>query len=168
MIPGKRLPRSLREELHQLLRGAGAASIARFSLTRRDGGLPVRVLLTFRLTLTAPRVVPISCSPYCAPGNQNDLPNTSPGPQHVTIFRGHTRAEERRLKTKVQKALVSAEDELDIALHVEEENLFEQETHVGIEASVEMPIGKIQDLPQPPTTQEKVRRSPFRKAFEKS
>ena len=39
---------------------------------------------------------------------------------------------------------------------------------MDIEASVEMPTGKIQDLPPPPTTQEKVRRSPFRKAFEHS
>ena len=31
-----------------------------------------------------------------------------------------------------------------------------------------MPIGKMQDLPPPPTTQEEVRRSPFRKAFEHS
>ena len=39
---------------------------------------------------------------------------------------------------------------------------------VDIGASVEMPTGKIQDLPPPPTTQEEVRRSPFRKAFELS
>ena len=39
---------------------------------------------------------------------------------------------------------------------------------MDIEASVEMPTGKIQDLPPPPTTQEKVRRSPFRKVFEHS
>ena len=37
-----------------------------------------------------------------------------------------------------------------------------------IEASVEMPTGKMQDLLSPPTTQEEVRRSPFRKAFEHS
>ena len=39
---------------------------------------------------------------------------------------------------------------------------------MDIDASVEMPTGKIQDLPPPPTTQEEVRRSPFRKAFEHS
>ena len=44
----------------------------------------------------------------------------------------------------------------------------EQALQVDIEASVEMPTGKIQDLPPPPTTQEDVRRSPFRKAFEHS
>ena len=35
---------------------------------------------------------------------------------------------------------------------------------MGIKASVEMPIGKMQDLPPPPTTQEEVR-SPCFKAF---
>ena len=57
---------------------------------------------------------------------------------------------------------------LDIALHVEEENTLEQALQVDIEASVEMPTGKMQDLPPPPTTQEEVRRSPFRKTFENS
>ena len=39
---------------------------------------------------------------------------------------------------------------------------------MNIEASVEMPTGKMQYLSPPPTTQEEVRRSPFRKAFEHS
>ena len=39
---------------------------------------------------------------------------------------------------------------------------------MDIEASVEMPTGKMQDLPLPPTTQDEMRRSPFRKAFEHS
>ena len=39
---------------------------------------------------------------------------------------------------------------------------------MDIEASVEMPTGKMQGLPPPPTTQEEVHRSPFRKAFEHS
>ena len=60
------------------------------------------------------------------------------------------------------------EDWLDIALHVEEENTLEQALQVDIEASVEMPTGKMQDLPPPPTTPEEVRRSPFFKAFEHS
>ena len=60
------------------------------------------------------------------------------------------------------------EDALDITLHVEEENTLEQALQVDIEASVETPTRKIQDLPPPPTTQEEVRRSPFRKAFEHS
>ena len=78
------------------------------------------------------------------------------------------RAEERRSKSTAQTSLLSDEDELDVALHVEEENTLEQALQVDIEASVEMPTGKIQDLPPPPTTQEEVRRSPFRKAFEHS
>ena len=40
----------------------------------------------------------------------------------------------------------------------------EQTLRVDIEASVEMPTGKMQDLPPLPTTQEEGRRSPFRKA----
>ena len=63
---------------------------------------------------------------------------------------------------------MSGEDELDIALHVEEENTLEQALQVDIEAPIEMPTGKIQDLPPPPTTQEEVRRSPFHKTFEHS
>ena len=83
----------------------------------------------------------------------------------MNIFKGRTRAEERRTTLPNQTSLVSEEDELDIALHVEEENTLEQALQVDLEASVEMPIGKMQDLPPPPTTQEEVRRSPFRKAF---
>ena len=86
----------------------------------------------------------------------------------TTIFKGRTRAEERRSKNTAQTSLLSDEDELDIALHVKEENTLEQALQVDIGASVEMPTGKIQDLPPPPTTQEEVRRSPFRKAFELS
>ena len=44
----------------------------------------------------------------------------------------------------------------------------EQALQVDIEASVEMPTGKMLDLPPPPTTQEEVRRSLFCKAFEHS
>ena len=44
----------------------------------------------------------------------------------------------------------------------------EQALQVDIEASVEMPTGKMQDFPPPPATQEEGRRSPFRKAFEHS
>ena len=60
------------------------------------------------------------------------------------------------------------EDELDIALHVEDEITLEKALQMAIEASVEMPTGKRQDLPPPPTTQEEVRRSPIYKAFEHS
>ena len=91
-----------------------------------------------------------------------------PGPLRATIFKGRTRAEERRSKNTAQTSLISEEDELDIALHVEEENTLEQALQLDIEASVEMPTWKMQDLPPPPATQEEVRRSPFRKAFEHS
>ncbi|CAM9432429.1 unnamed protein product [Ascophyllum nodosum] len=91
-----------------------------------------------------------------------------PGALRATVFKGHTRAEERRSKNTAQTRLVSEEDELDIALHVEEENTLEQALQMDIEASVEMPTRKMQNLPPPPTTQEEVRRSPFRKAFEHS
>ena len=103
----------------------------------------------------------------CA-GEAKRLAEHIPGPLRMTIFKGRTRAEERRSKSTAQTSLLSDEDELDIALHVEEENTSEQALQVDIEASVEMPTGKIQNLPPPPTTQEEVRRSPFRKTFEHS
>ena len=71
-------------------------------------------------------------------------------------------------KTLPKQAWYPVEDKLDIALRVEEENTLEQALQVNIEASVEMPTGKMQDLLPPPTTQEEVRRSPSRKAFERS
>ena len=91
-----------------------------------------------------------------------------PGPLRANILKGRTRAEERRSKNTAQTGLVSVEDELDISLHTEEENTLEQALQVDIEASVEMPTAKMQDLPRPPTTQEGVRRSLFCKAFEHS
>ena len=101
-------------------------------------------------------------------GNSKRLAEHIPGPLRATIFKGRTRAEERRSKITAQTSLISKEDKLDIALHVEEENTLEQALQVDIEASVEMPTGKMQDLLPPPTTQEEVRRSPFRKEFEDS
>ena len=89
-----------------------------------------------------------------------------PGPLRATIFKGCTRAEKRRSKPTAQIVLVSVEDKLDIALHVEEENTLEQALELDTEASVEMTTGKMQDLPPPPTTQEEVPRSPFCTAFE--
>ena len=91
-----------------------------------------------------------------------------PEPLRETIFKWRTRAEERRSKNTAQTTLISEEDELDIALHVEEENTLEQALQVDIEASVEMSTRKMQDLPPPPTTQEEVRQSPFSNAFEHS
>ena len=101
-------------------------------------------------------------------GEATRLAEHFPGPLRATIFKGRTRAEERRSKNTAQTGLISEEDKLDIALHVEEENTLEQALQVDIEASVEMLTGKMQDLPPPQTTQEEVRRSPFRKAFEHS
>ena len=53
------------------------------------------------------------------------------------------RAEARRSKNTAQTSLISEEDELDIALHVEGENTLEQALQVDIEASIEMPTGKM-------------------------
>ena len=101
-------------------------------------------------------------------GKAKRLAEHIPGPLRTTIFKGRTRAEERRQKNTVQTSLISEEDELDMALHVEGENTLEQALQEDIEASVEMPTGKMQGLTPPPTTQEEVRRSTFRKAFEHS
>ena len=60
------------------------------------------------------------------------------------------------------------ENELDTALHIEEVNTLEQALQVDFEASVEVPSGKMQDLHPPPTAQEEVNRSPFRKMFQHS
>ena len=59
-------------------------------------------------------------------------------------------------------------EELKIAQCVEEEAILEDAFKVDREASVEMPSGKVKDLPPPPTPQAEVERSPFRKAFEYS
>ena len=101
-------------------------------------------------------------------GEAKRLAEHIPEPLRATTFKGRKRAEERRSKNTAQTSLMSEEDELDIALHVEEENTLEQALQVDIEVSVEMSTGKMQDLSPPPTTQEEVRRSPFRKAFEHS
>ena len=98
-------------------------------------------------------------------GEAKRLAEHIPGPLRATIFKGRTRAEERRPKNTAQTSLVSEEDELDIVLHAGEENTSEQALQVDIEASVEMPTGNMQDLPPPPTMQEEVSRSSFRKAF---
>ena len=60
------------------------------------------------------------------------------------------------------------ENDLDIALHIEEVNTLEQVLQVDFEASVEMPTGKMLDLQSPPTAQEEVHRPPFRKMFQPS
>ena len=53
-------------------------------------------------------------------------------------------------------------------LHVKEENALEQALHMNIDTPVEVPTGKIEDLTPRPTKQDEVRRSPLRKAFERS
>ena len=63
---------------------------------------------------------------------------------------------------------MSLEDELEIAQAVEEEAMLEEAYVADAGVSIEMPTGKIQDLPPPPTTQAELLRSPFRKAFELS
>ena len=60
------------------------------------------------------------------------------------------------------------EDELEIAQAVKEEARLEEAYVADAGMSIEMPTGKIQDLPPPPTTQAESLRSPFRKAFELS
>ena len=58
------------------------------------------------------------------------------------------------------------EDEVNVALCVEEEAILEDAFMVGRKVSVEMRSGKVKDLPPPPITRVEVERSPFRKAFE--
>ena len=53
-------------------------------------------------------------------GEAKRLAQHIPGPLRATIFKGRTRAEERRSKSTAQTSLLSDEDELDIALHAEE------------------------------------------------
>ena len=72
-------------------------------------------------------------------GKAKRLAEHIPGPLRATTFKGCTRDEERRLKNTAQTCLVFVEDELNTALHVEEENTLEQALQVDIEASVEMP-----------------------------
>ena len=89
-----------------------------------------------------------------------------PGSQRPKIIERRTRGEERRQLTVAPLGLMSVEDGLKIAPCVEEEAILEDRFMVDCEASVEMPSGKVKDLPPPPTTQAEVERSPFRKAFE--
>ena len=72
------------------------------------------------------------------------------------------------MKVTAQTGLISAEDEPDIALHLQEETLLEQALQEDNEASVEMPTGKIQELPPPLPTQREARRYLFPNAFEHS
>ena len=91
-----------------------------------------------------------------------------PGSQRPKILEGRTHGEERRRLAVALLGLMSVEDELKITLCIEEEAILEDAFVVDREASVEIPSGKIKDLPPPPTTQAGVERSPFREAFEYS
>ena len=57
---------------------------------------------------------------------------------------------------------MSLEDELEIALAVEEEAMLEEAYMADAGASIEIPMENVQDLPRPPTTQAEVLRPPFR------
>ena len=96
----------------------------------------------------------------------NNIVEHIPEPQRATFFKGRTHAEEKRSKNTTQTGLVWVENELDTALHIEEVNTLEQALQVDFEASVEMPTGEMLDLQSPPTAQEEVHRSPFRKMFQ--
>ena len=63
---------------------------------------------------------------------------------------------------------MSVEDELKVALCFEEEAILEDAFMVDREALVEVPSGKVKDLPPPPTKQADVERSPFKKLFKYS
>ena len=76
-------------------------------------------------------------------GEAKRLVEHIPGPLRATIFKGCMRAEARRSKNTAQTSLISEEDELGIALHVEGESTLEQALQVDIEASIEMPTGKM-------------------------
>ena len=65
-------------------------------------------------------------------GEAKRLAEHIPGPLRMTFFKGRARAEERRSKSTTQTSLLSDEDELDIALLVEEENTLEQALQVDI------------------------------------
>ena len=73
-----------------------------------------------------------------------------PGPARFSL-RSRTRGEERRLSTDAQ-GLASSEDELEIALAVEEETVLEEAYLANARVSIDMPTGKVQDLLPPLTT----------------
>ena len=59
-------------------------------------------------------------------------------------------------------------EEMKIARCVEYEAMSEEPLMLGQEASIEMPGGKIKDLPPPPKPQAEVSKSQYRRAFEHS
>ena len=103
MIPKEeRIPRSFRGELYQLLHAPEEAYTAGFILTRRAEGPLTRVLLVLWLPLTVFRVVLISSLLHYVPGNQKDLPNTSPD-RNARLFVKDVRVLKREGKKTLPK-----------------------------------------------------------------
>ena len=75
-----------------------------------------------------------------------------PGPERQYILGGRTRGEERYRHAPSPQSLMPAEDDIKIVLYVEEEVILEEAFTVDREVSVEMPFGKVKDLPPPLTT----------------
>ena len=71
-------------------------------------------------------------------GEAKRLAEYIPGPSCCSL-RGRTRGEERRLTSE---GLVSLEDELEIALAVEEEAVLEEAYMIDAGVSIEIPTGK--------------------------
>ena len=163
MIPRERLSRLFREGLHQLLRAPEAASTPGFCRESSGEGLANAAAASDSASHSHDQLFAA-----LRVGETKTLVKQIPGPQRATISKDVRPTEMIRLKVTAQKGLVSAKDGLDIVLHVEEEILLEQALQVDIEASVDMPTGKTQDISSPPTTQGEVRRSKFRKVFDPS
>ena len=168
MIPRYRVPRFFRGGLYQLLREPEATYTVGFIFDPKGRGPFGEDLPDAPATSDSWSDGPDQQFAALRTGEAKSPAEHISGPLRATIFKGRTRVKKRRSKNTAQTSLVSEEAELDIALHVEEEYSLEQALQVDIEASIEMPTGKMQDLQPPPTTQEEVRRSPFRKAFEHS
>lgn len=89
-----------------------------------------------------------------------------PRPQRSAVFEGRTQADKKRPLADASPGLMLVENELEIALCLEEGAILEEALMVNREVSVDIPTGRINDLPPLPKPQAEVSRSPFRKAFE--
>lgn len=89
-----------------------------------------------------------------------------PGFRHST-YRGRTRGDQRRLRDDRER-LVYLEEELEAALGVEYEATLQETLMANAGVSMEIPTGKIQDLPPRPSAQADMMRYPFREAFKHS
>ena len=97
---------------------------------------------------------------FCPQQSQGGLGNLS-GPQSTTTYKGRTRADERRRLDDATIGLMVFE-EMKIARCVEE-GMLEESLMVDQEASIEVPVGKIKDLPQA-----EISKPQYRRAFEHS